>query len=293
MEKDRDRVEPRLSDTFTLPSDDGVKLHVRAWLPAEETPRAVVCIVHGMGEHGGRYAPVAESLCQAAGAVVYAVDQRGHGRSGGKRGHSPSIERLALDVARFVGMAGSRHPGLPVFLYGHSMGGGVALSSALRYRPAIAGLVLTSPWLRLAFDPPRAKLALGRVAAALWPSLLQRTGVDSPVLYRNAEQRDLDEQDDLRHGVISAAMFFALRDEGERSLRMAKEELRVPLLLLHGTGDRVTSFAASRELAESLGERCEFIPFQDGWHELHYDLERQEALERIGRWIDGRIAGNT
>lgn len=274
-------------ETLTLPTEDSVRLHVRAWLP-ETPPRGVVCIVHGMGEHGGRYAAVAEVLVRA-GHAVYAVDQRGHGLTPGKRGHAPSAERLALDAARFAGMAGARHPGLPLFLYGHSMGGNVALSCAIRCKPPLAGLILTSPWLRLAFDPPPGKLRIGRIAAFIWPSLTMKSGVGR-ALHRNPERAEADRADPLQHNRISAAMFFSMRDEGERSLRLAKTELNVPVLLMHGTDDTVTSFAASRELAETLRERCEFVVWEDGWHELHHDVERVEVLSRIVEWMDNRIA---
>jgi len=275
-----------VTETLVLPTEDGVRLHVRSWLPSG-VARGVVCIVHGMGEHGGRYAPVAEALVRA-GLEVYAVDQRGHGLTPGKRGHAPSAERLALDVARFVGMAGARHPGLPVFLYGHSMGGNIALSCAIRCRPPVAGLILTSPWLRLAFDPPAMKLWIGRIASRVLPKLTMSTGLGGS-LYRNPAQHEADSRDPLLHNRISAAMFFSVRDEGERSLREARRELRVPVLLMHGTEDTVTSFAASRELAETLRERCEFVPWEGGWHELHNDMDREEVLERIIGWIDGRI----
>jgi len=275
-----------VTETQGLPTEDGLRLHMRSWMPPGDA-RGVVCILHGMGEHGVRYAYVATALARA-GLIVHAIDQRGHGLTPGKRGHAPSAERLAMDAARFVGMAAARHPGLPIFLYGHSMGGNVALSCAIRCRPPIAGLILTSPWLRLAFDPSPAKLRLGRIAAVVWPKLTMSTGLGG-MLYRNVEQQEADRRDPLLHHRISAAMFFSIREEGERSLREARRELRAPLLLLHGTDDRVTSFAASRELAESLGERCEFVAWEGGWHELHNDVDRDEVLARIIGWIDGRI----
>lgn len=276
-----------VTETLTLPTEDGVHLHVSAWLPPDAV-RGVVCIVHGMGEHGGRYADVASEMVRA-GLAVYAVDQRGHGLTPGVRGHAPSAERLALDAARFVGMAGARHPGLPLFLYGHSMGGNVALSCAIRCRPPIAGLILTSPWLRLAFDPPQGKLRIGRVAAAVWPRLTLSTGLGRSLYRNNPLQSELDSRDPLLHNRISAAMFFSIRDEGERSLREARRQLRVPVLLLHGTEDTVTSFAASRELAETLRGQCEFVAWEGGWHELHNDVDRKEVLDRIIGWINGRI----
>jgi alpha-beta hydrolase superfamily lysophospholipase len=196
-----------------------------------------------------------------------------------------SVLHLAEDAARMVEQASQRHPGLPVFLYGHSMGGNVALSCALRKRPAIAGLILSSPWLRLAFDPPPLKVAVGRAVGAVWPSLTMPTGLKGGALYRNEKMRDDDQRDHLLHTRISAALFFSLRDEGERSIRAAGE-LDVPLLLLHGTADSVTSYAASSELAGRLGDACTFLSVEGGYHELHNDHGSEQLLARVIAWIE-------
>jgi len=251
-------------------------------LPDREV-EAVVCIVHGMGEHGGRYRPVAEALRQE-GFSAYAIDQRGHGRTAGTRGHASSVQQLATDAAKLIEWAAERHPGRPVFLYGHSMGGNVALSCALRLRPPIAGLILSSPWLRLAFDPPGYKVAIGRAIGAVWPSLTMQTGLKGGTLYRNEELRHRDREDGLLHNRISAGLFFSLLAEGERSLRTAGE-LDMPLLLIHGTDDAVTSYGASKELADRLGDACTFLSREGGYHELHNDIGAQEVLAMIAAWI--------
>jgi len=251
-------------------------------LPERET-EAVVCIVHGMGEHGGRYRHVAEAFRQE-GIAAYAIDQRGHGNTSGKRGHASSVQQLANDAADLIKWAALQHPGLPVFLYGHSMGGNVALSCALRLQPPICGLILSSPWLRLAFDPPGYKVAVGRAIGTVWPSLTMQTGLKGGTLYRNEDLRDRDREDGLLHNRISAGLYFSLLAEGDRSLRTAGE-LSVPLLLLHGTADAVTSYAASKELASRLGEACTFVSREGGYHELHNDIGAQEVLAMTAAWI--------
>ena len=130
-------------------SADGLPLVGRCWEPAGE-PRAVVCLVHGLGEHSGRYAHVAAAL-NDAGYAVLACDKRGHGRSGGKRGHTPSYEALMTDIDLLLAQAEQRFPGKPRFLYGHSLGGNEVLNYALRRKPDLAGVVATSPGLRTAF----------------------------------------------------------------------------------------------------------------------------------------------
>jgi alpha-beta hydrolase superfamily lysophospholipase len=257
--------------------------YIHAFPQPDQGAEAVVCIVHGMGEHGGRYGHVADVL-REAGFAVYAIDQQGHGHASGKRGHAKSVLHLADDAARMVEQASQRHPGLPVFLYGHSMGGNVALSCALRLRPAIAGLILSSPWLRLAFDPPSYKVAVGRAIGAVWPSLTMPTGLKGGSLYRNEKLRLDDQKDRLLHNRISASLFFSLRDEGERSIRAAAG-LDVPLLLLHGTADGVTSYAATRELASRLSGTCTFLSREGGYHELHNDEGAEEVLAEVASWI--------
>lgn len=276
-------------DTMTLSTADGLELFAQEWRDEAASVRAVICLVHGMGEHSGRYREVAETLT-AAGYALLTYDQRGHGRSPGKRGHAASVERLAGDAEQALALARCRYPGLPVFLYGHSMGGNVALSCALRRQPDISGLILTSPWLRLAFEPPRAKQWIGRRLASVWPSFSLATGLDPRQLYLAEEEPAPIVRDLLAHNRISAAMYFGLQAEGEWSLAHAAERLRAPLLLLHGTADRITSHAASAQLAEGLADSCVFHSWQDGLHELHNDRERLQVLRCIVDWIEGRLA---
>ena len=142
-------------------SADGLQLVGRSWEPAGE-PRAVVCLVHGLGEHCGRYQHVAAALTEA-GFAVLACDQRGHGRSAGKRGVIPSYDALMDDIGLLLEQASQRYPGKPRFLYGHSLGGNEVINYTLRRKPALAGVVATSPGLRTAFKPPAAQLAVGRL----------------------------------------------------------------------------------------------------------------------------------
>src|SRR5262249_41630904 len=145
---------------FRLKDSAGHELFACEWLPANgEAPRAVVGIIHGMGEHSGRYSHVAERLIRE-GYAVLAYDQRGHGRTDGKRGHTPSYELLVDGVDRFVTEARRRFPELPLFLYSHSMGGNVTLNYLLRRKPQLAGAVVTGPWLRLAFQPPQLQVVV-------------------------------------------------------------------------------------------------------------------------------------
>ncbi|HET7204504.1 MAG TPA: alpha/beta fold hydrolase, partial [Steroidobacteraceae bacterium] len=123
----------------------GLDLHAQAWLP-EGHVRAVFAVAHGLGEHSGRYATLADELV-AQGHAVYAIDHRGHGRSPGARANIERFDYLVSDFCAFTGRASRQHPDTPVFMLGHSMGGAVAFASALRLQGSLRGLVLSAPAL--------------------------------------------------------------------------------------------------------------------------------------------------
>ncbi len=266
------------------------QLYVREWLPdsADDTEvKAVVCVLHGMGEHGERFSHVAERLTSHGFAVV-AMDQFGHGHSSGKRGHMLSIEATISEAGLMIADAGSRHPGLPLFLYGHSMGGNIALNCALRLHPKLTGLILSSPWLRLAFQPPEVKLWLARRLASIVPALQQSTGLKTGDLYRSGNPHAASiVNDELYHKKITVRTFNEIQRAGEWAIEHI-DEIDVPVLIIHGTADRITSFQASKELAARLGERCAWLPVEGGYHELHNDIDGEHTIVQMIDWIDRR-----
>jgi alpha-beta hydrolase superfamily lysophospholipase len=146
---------------FTFETFDRLQLFGQSWQP-EEQPRAVVCLIHGIGEHGGRYAHVADALTQA-GYTLFALDLRGHGKSTGSRGHTPSYEALMNDISSLLEIINKQFPQFPFFLCGHSLGGNLVLNYILRRQPQFKGVIVTAPWLRLAFEPPAFKIILGKI----------------------------------------------------------------------------------------------------------------------------------
>lgn len=261
------------------------KLFVREWIPDVGAVKAVVCIVHGMGEHGDRYSHVAAHMTDHGFAVI-ALDQHGHGRSPGKLGHLISLDAASMDAALLIEEAGKRYKDRPIFLYGHSMGGNVALNCALRCKPTIKGLVLTSPWLRLAFKPHPAVEWFGRKLAGVFPTMHQSTGLKNEDLFRPGySQAAPIAGDPLCHTKITLHTFMEISNGGEWAISHA-DTLHVPLLLMHGSSDRITSFETSSELADRLGDKCEWKRWEGAMHELHNDLEGEQAIEEIIKWID-------
>lgn len=273
-----------MSKTFDVQrrSADGLLLVGRCWEPDGE-PKAVVCLVHGLGEHCGRYAHVAAAL-NDAGYAVLASDERGHGRSEGKRGHIPSYDALMDDISLLLTQAAERYPGKPRFLYGHSLGGNEVLNYALRRRPDVAGVVSTSPGLRPGFKPPALQLAAGRLMNRLWPAFTMPNSLEVDAFCRDPAVIAAYQADPLNHDRLSARLGIGLLEAGEWALAHAAE-FPVPLLLMHGTTDRLTSPAASVEFA-SRAPNCTLQLWEGFYHETHNDPEKDQVIAFMVRWLD-------
>ncbi|HSN75087.1 MAG TPA: lysophospholipase [Anaerolineae bacterium] len=272
----------KLTDV-TWTSTDGLPLVGRCWEPEVE-PRAVVCLVHGLGEHCGRYAHVAATLTDA-GYAVLACDQRGHGRSGGKRGFIPSYDALMDDIGLLLTQAKERFPGKPRFLYGHSLGGNEVINYALRRKPDLAGVISTSPGLRTAFKPPAVQLTVGRLMNRLWPAFTMPNGLELAALSRDPAVIAAYQADPLVHDRLSARLGIELLESGEWAIAHAAE-FPVPLLLMHGTADRLTSYQASQEFA-SQAPNCTLKLWDGLYHETHNEPEKEEVIGFVTDWLAG------
>ncbi len=264
-------------------SSDGLTMYAKAWLP--ETPaKAAISLVHGLGEHIGRYEHVGAALT-GAGFALLGFDHRGHGKSAGPRGHTPSYEALLDDIHTFLTQVEERYPDTPRFLYGHSMGGNLVINYPLRHPADLNGVIATAPFLRLAFQPPALKVALGRWMNNLLPGFTQTSGLETAALSRDPQVVEAYEKDPLVHDKISARLFVSLFDAGLYALEHAAD-FPIPMLLLHGTADRLTSAEASRE----FGARAPFYvttELWDGWyHELHNEPEKERFFRRLIAWLE-------
>ncbi|RKX39540.1 MAG: alpha/beta hydrolase [Verrucomicrobia bacterium] len=268
---------------FTIESFDGLKLHGQRWEPEAE-PAAVVCLVHGLGEHCGRYGHVAEAFNQAGYALV-SFDLRGHGRSEGKRGHAPNYTALMDDIFQLLETAKEHYPDVPVFLYGHSLGGNLVIHYALRRLPKLAGVIATSPLFRPAVKPPRWKMALLRSMVGLRPSLSISSGLETAALSRDSEVLQAYREDPLTHDRISARLAIDMLRNGEWNMAHATD-LPCPLLLMHGNADRITSAKASREFALRADAACTLKIWDGFFHELHNDPENKKVLTYLLDWLD-------
>ena len=269
-------------------SFDGLKMYGKGWEP-EGAPKAIVCLVHGLGEHIVRYDHVGAALT-GAGYAMIGSDLRGHGKSGGARGHTPSYDALLDDMAAFIKQAQERYPGKPCFLYGHSMGGNLALNYALRRKPSLAGVIATGPFMKLAFAPPAIKVTLARLMNNIAPGFAQASGLETAALSRDQNVVTAYINDPLVHDKVSARLFVDLFDSGSYALEHASE-FPLPLLLMHGTGDRLTSSEASRQFGQNAPKYVS-TEFWDGWyHEIHNEPEKEKVFAKMITWLDGQVKG--
>ncbi len=268
----------------------GIPLH--GYLYPLPDPKAVVLIVHGMGEYGRRYERFVIPRLLDNGFSVIAYDQFGHGSNPGKKGHHPGQEYLLESIDKCLEKAKQSFGELPVILYGHSMGGNVSLSYVLERPGSIAGAVISSPFLRLSFDPPAWKLTLGRMLGKIFPSLTLANEIDAHAISRIPNEVEAYLEDPLIHDRVSPAYSIALMEKGENIIKRA-HEINVPLLLLHGSGDQLTDPGASRELADRAGDNVEYHEVKGGYHELHHDLQRQEVMNHILSWTNELIKKQT
>jgi len=257
-------------------------LFVQYWMP-DESPIAIVLLVHGLGEHSGRYGHWAERFVNK-GIGFIAYDQQGHGRSEGKKGTPGNAALLVNDAAFMVAECKKTYPGLPLVLYGHSMGGPIALSLVLQDARAVNALVLTSPWIQLANPPSAVLKGLAAVLNVLVPNLTMDNGLNSSDISRIPEEAEAYTSDPLVHSKVAAGLFHTIDKAGKLALASA-EKLECPTLLIHGTDDRITSWKASELFAGKNKDMVKLILVEGAFHELHHEPEREEVFAAILSWI--------
>ena len=266
-------------------SRDGLELYARGWKP--EAPKAVVVLVHGHGEHVNRYNHVADAFTKA-GYAMQGFDLRGHGQSAGQRGHTPNYESLMNDITDFIGDAQRRYPGLPVFLYGHSMGGNQAINYVLRSPQGLKGVIATGPWLRLAFDPPAAQVIAAKLLNSIASSFSMANGLSQTSLSRDPEVVSKYAADPLVHDKISPRLYTGIYGSGLWALEHAAE-LKIPMLLMHGSGDKITSAPASQEFAQKAGNLVTLRIWDGFYHEIHNEPEKAEVIQVMVDWLDKQM----
>lgn len=270
---------------------DGIALLGRVWLP-EGSPRAVVCIAHGLGEHGGRYEHVASDLT-AAGYAVLAPDHRGHGRSGGLRGHVDGFDTFATDLCGFIAAQQAKlGQDLPLFLLGHSMGGLITIRTLQTSgTPAFAGAVISNPLLGVAVKVPAVKAAAGRFLSKFLPKVRLDNEIDSSDLCRDPTVVAAYNADPLVHSKVSTRWYTSMLSALE-SANAQPDAITVPTLWLLSGGDQMCDTSVTRAFVASLPEGpVSTLNFPAAFHEAHNGPDKQELKQGVVDWLNGQLTG--
>jgi alpha-beta hydrolase superfamily lysophospholipase len=274
------------SENWKMLARDGLPLAGTTWTPTAP-PRAAILLIHGLGEHHGRYAHVAAAAAER-GLAVLAFDLRGHGQSQGKRGHTPTYAQLLDDVDAGLARLRTTFPGVPHFLYGHSLGGSLVINYLLRQHPAVTGAVVTSPGLATAFTPPAAKLRLARLLDHVLPALTMGNEIDPAGIARDPEVVRAYLADPLVHDRLSVRLGMAILDSGQYA-RDHAAELTTPLLVMVSPDDPITSAPAAAAFCVAAGEVCALREWPGLFHELHNEAEQAAVIAALLDWIEARL----
>ncbi|OLB82091.1 MAG: hypothetical protein AUI15_38670 [Actinobacteria bacterium 13_2_20CM_2_66_6] len=262
-------------------SADGTRLAYRSW-PVSGA-KITFAVVHGLGEHSGRYERFADGMARH-GMATYAVDLRGHGESEGRRGHVDAWSQWIEDATAFVSHVESQASGEVVPL-GHSFGGVVMLSTIRSSKLAHARrFVLSSPALKLKAKVPAWKTSLGKVMASIAPRLTLENEVDAGTVSRIPEVVAAYRADPLVHGKISSRLYAEWQHAAAENLEHAGD-IRIPFLILAGTADRLIDFEGSKELHARAPQASELLLLEGRYHEPFNDLGSEEVFDLIADWL--------
>jgi len=269
--------------------NDGTPFYVQGWEP-EVQPKAVVVLVHGLGEHTGRYAHVGQALTDA-GYVLVGFDLRGHGKSGGARGHFPSLDVVTQDIRQFFQFVSQRHPNLPQFLYGHSLGGLLSLTYAVQNKAMLKGVMVTGSALRSALQEQKAKIAMANILGTLMPAMTIPSGLDATTISRDKAVVDKYVRDPLVHDKTSLGLGKSALTAIDACFARARE-FAYPLLIMHGKADKLTYASGSEDFARLAGEKNKDVTLKiwDGlYHEIHNEPEQAEVFKVMIEWLDKHL----
>ena len=271
--------------TSTRIATDGIELFQQTWVPAIKA-KAVVCLIHGLGEHSSRYMHFFQFL-NGHGYIVTALDLRGHGKSGGQRGHSPSYDHMMDDIQAFVESTRDAYPGLPLFLYGHSMGGSLVLNLLLRRPVKVKGAVVSAPGLATGEKVAAWKTTMGKILYNLYPTFSMPNGLDLENLSRDPQVKEKYVADPLVHKLISARFGLDFIASGQWALENA-ENLSSPILLMYGSKDHLVAGDAIRSFAKKA-PGVTYKEWDGFFHEIHNEPEKEQVFDTTLQWLDNRL----
>jgi alpha-beta hydrolase superfamily lysophospholipase len=275
---------------FTTP--DKYTIYTQAWLPdgapSSGVPQAILLIVHGLGDHSGRYLNYVEYFVPR-GYALYSFDTRGHGRSSGARGYVERFDRYVEDVERRAAEARAEWPGTTLFVLAHSLGSLMGLSYARQHPDQMAGLIVTGTALQDALQLPAWRRSLATALSRVTPSLKMNNGVPLSGLSHDPAVMDAFETDPLTHTWGTPRL--ATEAEVVRAqIRQSAAAWRVPTLMLHGGSDPICLPEGARQFAAAAPPGLvEYSEYPELYHEIHNEPERDQVFGQIEAWLQSQL----
>jgi alpha-beta hydrolase superfamily lysophospholipase len=261
------------------------RIFAQSWVP-DDNLKGMINLIHGLGEHSGRYARWAALFVQAGYGMLVA-DLPGHGRTEGRKAHVKNYQVLLNQIELTLRKSEDLFPGVPRILYGHSMGGNIAINYAIARDAPIKALIATSPWLRLTFSVTPLEMAFGKIMNSLLPGVrFQRKGTRTEVLSHDPEHWEDVRNDPLNHGMITARYFSIIQQHGEYAMRHVYK-INKPFLLMHGSDDQITSPKASEDFVANTSDRTHLKIWDGLYHELHNEFEYKDIAKYAIDWLNG------
>ena len=264
-----------------------MRIYYQSWMPPRKA-KAVLVIAHGIGEHGGRYAQLADYFTKRN-LAVWACDYRGHGKSDGKRGHVDNFDDYLADLGQMIRIAKDHSPGVKTFLLGHSLGGLIATFYAEKHPSDLDGLIASGPALREKMKISPVTAFMGRTFSRIMPTFTTGTGLDPNLLSHDKEVVKKYVEDPLVHKVATARWFTEYRRAQEETMRLA-DEFTLPCLIIQGGADGIIDPTVATELYKRIKGSDKALKVYDGfYHESLNEIGKESVLADIDNWLSARI----
>jgi alpha-beta hydrolase superfamily lysophospholipase len=265
---------------------DGKELYSQCW-HAGKKMRAGILLVHGLGEHSSRYDHWASQFAEN-GFSVLSFDIRGHGKTPGIPAKTPNYKVLLDDIELLIQKGLELCKGKPLYLYGHSFGGNLIINYVISRKLLPDGLILTSPWLELSTMPPRYKHLVAGILSRFLPGIRASSGLKPEHISRELREVHKYKKDPYIHNKISVGLFMKAYENGLIAKRSIYK-INVPILVMHGSADHITSCKASREFVMNAGKKTTYVEVEGGYHELHNDSEKETVFTTILNWLNHQL----
>jgi alpha-beta hydrolase superfamily lysophospholipase len=275
-------------EKYCLKRSESVELYGKLTIP-DGAMNALVIMVHGIGEHGGCYDEWAEKFAlQSIGFLAF--DLRGHGHSPGVRGHA-TARLIRDDLRMIIKNVQTKFPSVPIVLFGPSMGGNIVLNYIIGKDVEVQGIIASSPWLKLVHPPSSLLVWLAKWISYIVPWLTVSTGIRADQLSHEGVSAKSTKTDTLLHKKISIKLFTDLWKNSKMILRN-KHKLNIPILLMHGTDDPLTSYQASKSFAQNTVGHVTFKKWREMRHDLLNDAGNEVVFQYVMKWLSKQIINN-